>query len=93
MQTVTLIIDKRREISVKYRKLLQDEYSIVLISKNLISAMKLIQDKEPDMIIISDSMGEDLGEFCKEIRALTYNMRPIIVATSKSSDISDRLKA
>lgn len=92
MQTVTLIIDKRREISVKYKKLLQDEYSIVLISKNLISAMKLIQDKEPDLIIISDSMGTDLDAFCKEIRALTYNMRPVIVATSKSSDISDRLK-
>ena len=92
MQTVTLIIDKRREISVKYRKLLQDDYSIVLISKNLISAMKLIQDKEPDLIIISDSMGSDLDAYCKEIRALTYNMRPIIVATSKSSDISDKLK-
>jgi len=92
MQTVTLIIDRRREISVKYKKLLQDDYSVVLISKNLISAMKLIQDKEPDMIIISDSMGADLDSYCKEIRALTYNMRPIIIATSKSSDINDKLK-
>lgn len=92
MQTVTLIIDKRKEISIKYKKLLHDKYSTVLISKNLISAMKIIQDKEPDLIIISDSMGTDLDSYCKEIRALTYSMRPIIIATSKSSDISDKLK-
>lgn len=92
MQTVTLIIDKRRELSVKYKKLLENEYSSVIISKNLLSAMKFIQDKEPDLIIISDSMGQDLDKYCREIRALTYNMRPIIVATSKSADISDKLK-
>ena len=47
MQTVTLIIDKRRELSVKYKKLLENDYSSVIISKNIISAMKFIQDKEP----------------------------------------------
>lgn len=92
MQTVTLLIDKRREIPVKYKKLLSNEYSTVIISKDFVSAMKFIQDKEPDLIIISDSIGQDLAELCKEIRAITYNMRPIIIATSKSSDLSDRLK-
>lgn len=91
MQSVTLIIDKRRELSVKYKKLLENELSSVIISKNLISSMKLIQDKEPDLIIVSDSIDEDLGDFCKKIRALTYNMRPVIVALSKSAEIQDRL--
>lgn len=91
MQSVTLIIDKRRELSVKYKKLLENEISSVIISKNLISAMKLIQDKEPDLIIVSDSIDENLGDFCKKIRALTYNMRPVIVALSKSAELEDRL--
>lgn len=91
MQSVTLIIDKRRELSVKYKKLLENEFSSVIISKNLISSMKLIQDKEPDLIIVSDSIDEDLGDFCKKIRALTYNMRPVIVALSKSAELQDRL--
>lgn len=91
MQSVTLIIDKRRELSVKYKKLLENEISSVIISKNLISAMKLIQDKEPDLIIVSDSIDENLGDFCKKIRALTYNMRPVIVALSKSAELQDRL--
>ncbi|MFQ8625850.1 MAG: response regulator [Candidatus Gastranaerophilaceae bacterium] len=90
MQSVTLIIDKRRELSTKYKKLLESENNAVVITKNLISAMKLIQDKEPDLIIISDSIDSDLSDYCKKIRALTYNMRPIIVALSKSAE-RDRL--
>ena len=51
MQSVTLIIDKRQELSTKYKKLLTDKTNIVLVSKDFISAMKTIQDKEPDLII------------------------------------------
>lgn len=91
MQSVTLIIDKRRELSTKYKKLLESKSNKVIISKNLISAMKLIQDKEPDLILISDSIDSDLSDYCKKIRALTYNMRPIIIATSKSADLQDKL--
>ena len=92
MQTVTLIIDKRRELPAKYKKLLKNRFSQVIISKNLISAMKIIQDKEPDMIIISDSIDSDLSDYCRKIRALTYNMRPIIIALSKSAELEDKLK-
>lgn len=92
MQTVTLIIDKRRELSVKYKKLLENEYSLVYISKDLLSAMKAIQDKEPDLILISDTVDRDLSDYCKKIRALTYNMRPIIIALSKSAELEDKLK-
>ncbi len=92
MQSVTLLIDKRRELSTKYKKLLETGENKVLVSKNLISAMKIIQDTEPDLIIISDSIDNDLSDYCKKIRALTYNMRPIIIAISKSSEVDDRLK-
>jgi len=92
MQSVTLIIDKRLELSTKYKKLLESEINHVIISKDLITSIKLIQDKEPDLIIISDSFDDDLSDFCKQVRAITYNMRPIIVAMSKSADINDRIK-
>ena len=93
MQSVTLLIDKRLELSTKYKKLLESSENIVLISKDLISAMKIIQDREPDLIIISDSIDSDLSDYCKKIRALTYSMRPIIVAISKSAEVEDRLNA
>lgn len=92
MQSVTLIIDRRRELSTKYKKLLTDKNNSVTVTKDLISAMKFIQDKEPDLIIISDSIDSDLSDYCKKIRALTYNMRPVIIATSKSAELQDRIK-
>lgn len=92
MQSVTLIIDKRLELSTKYKKLLESNSNKVIISKDLITSIKIIQDEEPDLIIISDSFDDDLSDFCKQVRALTYNMRPIIVAMSKSADFNDRIK-
>ena len=92
MQSVTLLIDKRLELSTKYKKLLETKNNTVLVSKDLISAMKIIQDREPDLIVISDSIDSELSDFCKKIRALTYNMRPVIVAVSKSAELEDRLK-
>lgn len=92
MQSVTLIIDKRRELSTKYKKLLASKQNKCLISKSLISAMKTIQEQEPDLIIISDSNEGELADYCKQIRALTYNMRPIIVATSKSAEFNDKIR-
>ena len=91
MQSVTLIIDKRIELSTKYKKLLESESNQVVISRDLITSIKIIKDTEPDLIIISDSFDNDLSDFCKQVRALTYNMRPVIVALSKSADFNDRI--
>ena len=92
MQSVTLIIDKRTELSTKYKKLLKSDINNVIVSKDLITSIKIIKDKEPDLIIISDSFDSELSDFCKQVRALTYSMRPIIVALSKSADFEDRIK-
>lgn len=91
MLSTVLIIDKRRELSVKYKKSLEDELTNVVISRNLKDAMCEIQAVEPDVIIVSDSIGEDLGEFCSKIRSLTYSWRPVIIGLSKSADYADRI--
>jgi len=92
MLSKILIIDKRKELPTKYKKALDDEQTIVFISKNLKEALGEIQQSEPELIIISDSIDETLSGFCERIRALTYDTRPIIVALSKSADINDRIK-
>lgn len=92
MQKTTLIIDKRKELSTKYKKLIENDENLVIISRSLNSAIKLIQDNEPDLIIISDSIEESLSDFCKKIRILTYNMRPAIIALSKSSETQDKIQ-
>lgn len=92
MRKTTLIIDKRKELPTKYKRLLEDDENSITILSELNIALKFIQDNEPDLIIISDSLSEELSSFCSKIRVLTYNMRPVIVALSKSSEIEDKVK-
>lgn len=92
MQKNTLIIDKRKELSTKYKKLIEGPENFVIISHSLNAAMKTIQENEPDLIIVSDSIEEKLPDFCKKLRILTFNTRPVIIAVSKSAEISDRIE-
>lgn len=92
MYSKTLIIDSRKELSTKYKKILEDSANKVEIIRDIPVALKFIQTNEPDLIIVSDSIHEDLCSFCERLRVLTYNMRPIIVVMSKSAEISDRIK-
>lgn len=93
MKKHTLIIDKRKELSIKYKRLIESEENFVIISNKLTSAIKIIQDNEPDLIIVSDSIEEKLSNFCKKLRILTFNTRPVIVAVSKSAEIDDKIQA
>ena len=92
MLSTVLIIDKRKELSTKYKKSLESPEITAIIASTLKDAMVIIPQLEPDMIIISDSIEEELAAFCQKIRALTFNSRPIIMALSKSADTSDRIK-
>ena len=91
MLSKILIIDKRKELPAKYKKNLESSNISVTISNTLKDAIKNIQELEPDMLIVSDSIDEPLSKFCEKIRSLTYNTRPIIIALSKSADSGDRI--
>lgn len=91
MLSTILIIDKRVELSTKYKKSLDSSDFNTVIARTLKDAIREIQNLEPDMIIISDSIDEALVDFCPKIRTLTYNTRPVIIALSKSADFKDRI--
>ena len=63
MRTKTLIIDTRKELSTKYKKILEDSSNTVEIIKDLPLALKFIQTNEPDLINVSDSINESLWIF------------------------------
>ncbi len=92
MLSTVLIIDKRKELSVKYKKSIDCAEINAIIAQNLRDALVLLQSLEPDMVIVSDSIEEDLSGFCQKVRALTYNTRPVIVALSKSAETEDRIR-
>ncbi len=91
MLSTILIIDKRKELSTKYKKSIENHSINAIITRSLQEALIFVQAQEPDMIIVSDSIEEALPDFCQKIRALTYNTRPIIIALSKSADFNDRI--
>ena len=92
MLSTVLIIDKRKELSVKYKKSIDSSEVNTIIARTLKDALIFVQTIEPDMIIISDSIEENLRAFCEKLRVLTYNTRPIIIALSKSAEAEDKIE-
>ena len=80
-----LIFDKRLEISNKYKKILEHNYCAnVKITSARDDFFADITNLEPDLILISDSIEDNLVDVCKKIRILSYTFRPILIALSKS---------
>ncbi|MCD7740282.1 MAG: response regulator [Candidatus Gastranaerophilales bacterium] len=88
---VVLIIDKRKEQSTKYKKILENNDISVFLAENFAQALNIINAIEPDLILISDSLDFDIKKAAEQIRVLTYNTRPAIVALSKSNHIQDKI--
>ena len=91
-KTKILIISNRKELSIKYKKLIDNLNQEALYTNDLSYALSFIQQQQSEFIIISDTIKEDLASFIEKIRALTYNFRPIIIAISKSNDENDKIK-
>lgn len=91
-KATVFIISKRKELSIKYKKLIEALEQEVLVISSLSAALEKMQKIEPELILISDTIDEKLSDFCPKIRALTFNVRPIIVAISKSDELIDRLE-
>ena len=87
-----LIIDKRRELSFKYKKSLEAPGLSVNIAHTMSKGMEFVENYESDLIIISDSLTGNIADFCERLRVLTYNTRPVIIVISKSSDINDKIE-
>ncbi len=88
---VVLIIDKRKEQSTKYKKILENADITVFLASDFAHALGVINSFEPDLILISDSLDIDVKKAIEQIRILTYNTRPAIVALSKSNHIQDKI--
>lgn len=93
-ENVVLIIDKRRELSTKYKKIIEnfDLKTKVFIRTDISKCLDVMTDFEPDLIILSDSV-DDILETIKRIRVLSYDSRPTVIVVSKSSELDDKLNA
>ncbi len=89
-----LIFDKRVEISNKYKRILEQNHAAkVCIVDTKDEFFSVLNDKEPDLLLISESTTENLSEICKEVRNAKLQFRPIVILLSKSSFPQDRTNA
>ena len=89
---VVLIIDKRKEQSTKYKKILENNDISVFVAPDFAQGLNYMNCFEPDLILLSDSLDFDVKKAIEQIRVLTYNTRPTIVALSKSNHIQDKIE-
>ena len=92
MKSAVLIIDKRKEQSLKNRRILEAVDIDVFNAVSVEEAVQILPDIEPDMVILSDTASVDTEFSIKEIRKNFKNIRPVIIVLSKSSHSDDRIK-
>ena len=87
-----LIIDARKELSFKYKRLIENKISCsVTIYPDEEKLLEYVQKFEPDLILVSDSINTSTAEVCSLIRSKITNYRPIVVVLSKSSHLDDKV--
>lgn len=86
------IITRRKELGIKHKKLLEALDCRASLFSKLDEAIYQIKTVEPEMIIVSDTIDDNLVDFIRKIRVLTYNFRPVIIALSKSDNTADKLE-
>ena len=67
LSKVVLLLDKRRELSTKYKKLLEQNSTKVFVSDTAERAFELLCEYEPDLVLISDSLGATLSVTNKKL--------------------------
>ena len=91
LSKLVLILDSRKELPAKYKKLIESCSVSVLIESSLEKGLSILTEFEPDAILVSDSLNLPVPDVIKKLRMLAYPSRPCIIALSKSSEMQDKL--
>ena len=59
LDRVALIIDKRKELSTRYKKLIESIDIKVFVCDSIKDSLDILTKYEPDIVIISDSIEDD----------------------------------
>ncbi len=90
---VVLILDNRKEQSLKNRRTLENDKIQVYSSYCCDNIEMLLSEIEPDLVLLRDGICDDTKNIIKKIREHNHNLRPVIVVMSKSSHLQDKIDA
>lgn len=91
LSKLVLILDKRKELPAKYKKIIETNGVSVLCASSFETGLEILTEYEPDMVIVSDSLDMQPADAAKRLRMMSYPSRPCIVALSKSAELQDKL--
>lgn len=91
LSKLVLILDKRKELPAKYKKIIETNGVRVLCASSFETGLEILTEYEPDMVIVSDSLDMQPADAVKRLRMMSYPSRPCIVALSKSAELQDKL--
>ena len=91
LSKLVLILDKRKELPAKYKKIIGTNGVSVLCASSFETGLEILTEYEPDMVIVSDSLDMQPADAVKRLRMMSYPSRPCIVALSKSAELQDKL--
>ena len=91
LSKLVLILDKRKELPAKYKKIIETNGVSVLCASSFETGLEILTEYEPDMVIVSDSLDMQPADAVKRVRMMSYPSRPCIVALSKSAELQDKL--
>ena len=86
-----LIIDSRKEQPLKNSRILQSVGIETNCAADYKTAQNFLYENEPDLIIISDSIKDEIKEVISKLRIYNPNLRPVIVVLSKSGHMQDKI--
>ena len=66
LSKLVMILDKRKELPTKYKKLLESSGENVICVESIENALDILTKYEPDLIMISDSINTGLPEAVKK---------------------------
>ena len=61
LSKLVLIIDKRKELPAKYKKLVENNGVSAILTANFEEGLEILTSYEPDMILVSDSLETPLA--------------------------------
>ena len=86
-----IILDNRKEQSLKNKRILENAGISVYNTSESKNFEIILPEIEPDLVIISDNINEKPQDIIKRTRELSHNVRPVIIVTSKSSHLQDKI--
>jgi diguanylate cyclase (GGDEF)-like protein len=80
--------------AIRYTSVLERTGARVQAVHSFEEANKVLSFLHPDLILISEYMGDDDGRvYCQQIRATLMQPRPVLVLMQQSTDVSERIRS